>query len=340
MKLLFIGGTGRISAAITKLCVQSGHEVYLLNRGNKGLIDGAIHLQGDIDDGARVAELIRPHTFDAVANFISYTPEQIERDIRLFAGRTHQYIFVSSASAYQKPPSHYLITESTPLHNPYWQYSREKIACENRLMDEYRTKNFPVTIVRPSHTYDRNVVPVSIYGASGQWQVLKRMLEGKPILVHGDGLSLWTITHSDDFAKGFVGLLGNIHAIGEAVHITSDECLTWNQIYAVLARALGVEAKLYHVSSHFITDLLPQYEGALLGDKAYSAVFDNSKIKRLVPGYCATIRFDEGAKWAVDNYLSNPVMQKADPDFDALTDRIIAVCEEAKRQTSIGGEKA
>jgi len=330
MKLLFIGGTGRISAAITKHCVGMGHQVYLLNRGVNGIIEGATHLQGDINDQGHVTELIKNHTFDVVANFINYTPEQIERDIRLFAGRTGQYVFISSTAAYQKPMAYYKITESTPLANPYWQYARDKIACENRLMDEYRRSGFPVTIVRPSHTYDRNVVPVSIYGANGQWQVLKRILESKPVLVHGDGLSLWTVTHSDDFAKGFIGLLGNIHAIGEAIHITSDETLTWNQIYALIGKALGVEPNIYHIASDLLIAMNPGYEGNLLGDKSYSVVFDNSKIKRLVPDYCATIRFDTGVKWSVENYLSKPEMQTDDPEFDRFTDKVIHACERMK----------
>jgi len=331
MKLLFIGGTGRISAAITKLCIQMGHQVYLLNRGNKGITDGAIHLQGDINNEALVSELIKGHIFDVVANFINYTPDQVERDIRLFAGCAKQYVFISTTAAYQKPLAHYQVTESTPLANPYWQYARDKIACENRLMDEYRNTGFPVTIVRPSHTYDRNVVPVSIYGKNGQWQVLKRIMENKPVLVHGDGLSLWTVTHSDDFAKGFVGLLGNIHAIGEAVHITSDESLTWNQIYKLIGDALGVTAKPYHVASDFLIALDPEREGALLGDKSNSIIFDNSKLKRLVPDYCATIRFDMGVKWSVETYLKNPEIQKDDPEFDRFTDAVILACERAKQ---------
>ncbi|MCL1788399.1 MAG: SDR family oxidoreductase [Defluviitaleaceae bacterium] len=332
MKLLFIGGTGRISAAITNLCVANGHQVYLLNRGVRGIVDGAVHLQGDINDEAHVASLIKGHTFDVVANFINYTPAQVARDIRLFAGRTAQYVFISSTAAYQKPLSHYKITESTPLANPFWQYARDKIACENLLMDEYRQSGFPVTIVRPSHTYDRNVVPVSVYGEKGQWQVLQRMLDGKPVLVHGDGLSLWTLTHTDDFAKGFAGLLGNAHALGEAVHITSDESLTWNQIYMLIGRALGVTPQIYHVSSDFLIAANPAYQGNLLGDKAYSVVFDNSKIKRLVPGFCAGIRFDTGVKWAVDNYLAKPEMQVRDPAFDLFCDRVVAACEGAKER--------
>jgi len=331
LKLLFIGGTGRISAAITKRCVALGHHVYLLNRGNKSTIEGAIHLQGDINDETHVASLIKSHgDFDAVANFINYTPEQVERDIRLFKGRTGQYLFISSTAAYQKPFSHYKVTESTPLHNPYWQYARDKIACEARLMEEYRN-GFPITIVRPSHTYDSNVVPVSVYGANGQWQVLKRMLENKPVLVHGDGLSLWTLTHSDDFAIGFTGLLGNIQALGEAVHITSDESLTWDQIYTAIGNALGVKAKPYHVASQMLIAANPGWEGNLLGDKAYSVVFDNSKIKRLVPEYKAVIRFDTGVRRSVETYLANPkTMQLEDQEFDRLTENVIAACESVK----------
>ena len=323
MKILFIGGTGRISESITKLCIQLGYEVYLLNRGNRALPPGALHLQGDINDEAQVAALTKNHYFDAVANFINYTPDQVERDIRLFAGRTGQYVFISSASAYKKPAAGGIITESTPLYNPYWQYSRDKIACEERLVQEYRQTGFPITIVRPSHTYDRNAIPIGVYGSGGQWQVLKRILEGKPILVHGDGSSLWTLTHSQDFAKAFTGLLGNIHAIGEAVHITSDEVLTWDQIHMLIGRALGVEAKLHHVTSDYLVALEPQRAGPLWGDKNQCAVFDNSKIKQLVPDYCATIRFDTGIKWSVETFLQNPALQKEDADFDAFTEKVI-----------------
>ena len=323
MKLLFIGGTGRISESITKLCIAQGHEVYLLNRGNRGIPPGALHLQGDINNEAHVAAAIKNHRFDAVANFINYTPGQVERDIRLFTGKTNQYVFISSASAYKKPAAGGIITESTPLYNPHWQYSRDKIACEERLVQEYRERVFPIAIVRPSHTYDRNSIPIGVYGKGGQWQVLKRMLEGKPVLVHGDGSSLWTLTHSEDFAKAFAGLLGNVHAIGEAVHITSDEVLTWDQIHMLIGRALGVEAKLHHVTSDYLVAQQPERAGPLWGDKNQCAVFDNSKIKRLVPGYCATIRFDTGVKWSVETFLNTPVMQVEDPEFDAFTDKVI-----------------
>jgi len=329
MKILFIGGTGRISASITKLCIKRGYEVFLLNRGIRGTqllndeIQGAVHLQGDINDEPRVSELLKGHYFDAVANFINFTPQQVERDIRLFSEITGQYIFISSASAYQKPLSHYVITESTPLSNPHWEYSRNKIACEMLLMQQYREKAFPVTIVRPSHTYDKTAVPVAVHGHNGPWQVMKRMLEGKPVLVHGDGSSLWVLTHSKDFAKAFEGLLGNIHAIGEAVHITSDEVLTWNQIYTLIGRELRVKPQLLHVATDTIVAANPDFDGPLWGDKAHSVVFDNSKIKSLVPGFNATIRFDVGIRESVTNFLATPELQKNDPDFDLFTEQVV-----------------
>ncbi|MCL1883309.1 MAG: SDR family oxidoreductase [Defluviitaleaceae bacterium] len=329
MKILFIGGTGRISASITSLCVKMGFEVYLLNRGKripKGL-EGAIHLAGDIGDEAQVAALLKGHKFDVVANFICFVPEQVERDIRLFSGITEQYVFISSASAYQKPLSCYRITESTPLANPFWEYSRNKIACEERLIKEYREKGFPVTIVRPSHTYDKTAVPIGVHGKNGPWQVLKRMQEGKPVIVHGDGESLWVLTHSIDFAKGFVGLMGNIHAIGESVHITSDEVLTWNQIHKLIARELRVEPKLFYVPSGVLATEGIAYDydfnGSLWGDKANSVVFDNSKIKSLVPDFNATIRFDMGIRESVANFLATPELQQEDSDFDKFTDGIV-----------------
>ena len=325
MKILLIGGTGRISTAVTRLALQAGIEVYLLNRGQRsdGVPAGAVHLRGDISDEVQVTSLLEGHYFDAVANFINFVPSQVERDIRLFAGRTDQYIFISSASVYQKPLSNYMITESTPLANPHWEYSRNKIACEELLMAEYRKTGFPVTIVRPSHTYDEKTVPVAIHGSKGSWQVMKRMLEGKPVLVHGDGLSLWTLTHSDDFAKGFNGLLGNVHAIGEAVHITSDETLTWNVIHALIARELGVEPRFFYATSDFISKADPGLEGGLLGDKSHSVVFDNSKIKSLVQGFAATIRFDIGVRSSVSYFLANKEMQQDDPDFDLFTEKVI-----------------
>jgi nucleoside-diphosphate-sugar epimerase len=332
MKILFIGGTGTISAAISKLFISEGHDLYLLNRGNRNsaLPEGANTLTADINDEAKVAELIKNLDFDCVADFIAFVPQQLERDYRLFKNKTRQFIFISSASVYQKPLSDYRITESTPLSNPYWQYSRNKIACEDYLIKLYREEGFPVTIVRPSHTYDERSVPVGVHGNSGNWQVLKRMLDGKPVIIHGDGTSLWTLTHNSDFAKGFAGLTGNIHALGEAVQITSDETLTWNQIYQCIARTLNVPLKAVHVSSEFLAATSDyDFYGGLLGDKAVSAVFDNSKLKRLVPGFTATKRFDQGIKETVDNILRNKELQKEDEAFDRWCDLIIETVQQS-----------
>ncbi len=326
MKALFIGGTGTISSAVSALAIQNGIEVTLLNRGNhpERLPQGAELLNADISDEEAVLGALGDRTFDVVADFIAFTPEQAERDIRLFSGKTGQYIFISSASAYQKPAANFRITESTPLCNPYWRYSRDKIACEEILMKAYRTGTFPVTIVRPSHTYGETGVPVAIHGKGGSWQVLERIRSGKPVIVHGDGLSLWTFTHNTDFAKAFVGLMDNPHAIGEAVHITSDEVITWNAAYAAIGKSIGTEPHLVHIPSEFLAAFNPELLGSLLGDKANSVVFDNSKIKTLVPGFHAQVRFDQGVKRSVDYVLSHPECQKADPEFDAWCDRVIS----------------
>ncbi|MDR2474404.1 MAG: SDR family oxidoreductase [Bacteroidales bacterium] len=333
MKILFIGGTGTISTAISQKLIAEGHTLYLVNRGNNALPTGAIPLLADINDEQQVASLIASLSFDAVADFIAFTPMHLERDYRLFKGKTQQFVFISSASAYQKPLSDYRITEGTPLANPYWAYSREKIACEEYLMQLYRNEAFPITIVRPSHTYCERSAPLGVHGNKGSWQVLKRMLDGKPVIIHGDGTSLWTMTHCRDFAKAFIGLLGNIHAIGEAVQITSDETLTWNQIYESIARSLNVKMKAIHVSSEFLAacseyDLL----GGLIGDKANSVMFDNSKLKRLVPDFVATIRFDRGIKETVDYILSHPKCQTPDEEFDIWCDRVVSVLESAVEQ--------
>ncbi len=328
MKVLIIGGTGTISLSISRLLVQRGCELYLLNRGKSNAIfpGGAIHMQGDIGDEDAMANLFAQERFDVVADFIAFTPEQIERDYRLFRDKTNQFLFISSASAYQKPPAHYSITESTPLANPYWQYSRNKIACEELLMRLYREQGFPVTIVRPSHTYDERAIPLGLHGKNGSWPVAKRMLEGKPVIIHGDGTSLWTLTHSSDFAKGFVGLMGNIHAIGETVQITSDETVTWNQIYSVIAGALKVPLHAVHISTDFLCACAgEQYDltGSLLGDKSNSVVFDNAKLKRLVPGFTATVRVDEGLTHAVRHIMDSPELQQTDDEFDSWCDRVI-----------------
>ena len=335
MKALFIGGTGTISTAISKKLLSEGWDLYLLNRGtrNNVLPAGAHELTADINDEAAVAEKIKDLSFDVVCDFIAFVPAQLERDYRLFNGKTKQFMFISSASAYQKPLSDYKITESTPLANPYWEYSRNKIACEEYLMKMYRENSFPITIIRPSHTYAERSIPVGAHGDKGSWQVAKRMLEGKPVIIHGDGTSLWTMTHNSDFAKAFVGLMGNIHAIGEAYQITSDESLTWNQIYKIIADCLGVEFKPYYVPSDFL-HAVGKYDfaGGLIGDKANSVVFDNAKVKRAVPGFTATVRLDMGMKQTVEYVLSHKECQVEDPEFDAWCDKVIAAMENAKKE--------
>ena len=334
MKILMIGGTGTISMAITRLLAERGtDEIYLLNRGNRSveLPDGVNVITADINNEEEVLEKTSGMEFDAVCEFIGFVPSQIERDHRLFSGRTKQYIYTSSASAYHKPVRSHVINESTSLANPYWQYSRDKIACEDLLMKYYREEGFPVTIVRPSHTYDERSVPLGVHGKNGSWQVIKRMLEGKKVIIHGDGTSLWTMTFNEDFAKGYVGLIGNPHAIGEAFQITSDETLTWNQIYETIARVLGVELKCIHVSSEFLRDVSDyDFEGSLIGDKACSVVFDNSKLKRAVPGFSPEIRFEEGIRRTITNVLSHPELQVEDPEFDFWCDKVIDAIETLK----------
>ncbi len=335
MKVLLIGGTGTISTAITRLLVQQGHEVYLLNRGfrNTECPNGVTFLQGDMNNEEEIAKLLEGKSFDTVCEFIGFVPAQVERDYRLFNGKTKQYMYISSASAYQKPLSDYFITESTPLSNPHWQYSRDKIACEEYLMRMYRENNFPITIIRPSHTYCEKEIPMGVHGTKGSWQVVKRIMEGKPVIIHGDGTSLWTLTHNSDFAKAFTGLIGNIHAIGETYHITSDETVTWNQIYQIVADCLGVELKAYHVSSDFLQAVSPyDFEGSLTGDKSNSVVFDNTKVKRAVPDYVATVRCDQGIKWALDYILQHEECQVEDKEFDEWCDRVIAALEKAKME--------
>lgn len=335
MKALFIGGTGTISLAITRLLAQDPQwELYLLNRGNRNgeLPEGVKTIQADIRDEAAVNRALEGMTFDCVCDFIAFVPEEVQRDIRLFGGKTKQFIYISSASAYQKPLNDYLITESTPLRNPYWEYSRGKIACEECLMNAFRQTGFPVTIVRPSHTYDERNVPVGVHGGKTSWQVLKRIREGKPVIIQGDGTTLWTITHNSDFARGFAGLMGNIHAIGESYHITSDESVTWNQIYGIIADELGMELKAYHVASEFLHAAGPyDYRGGLIGDKANTVVFDNSKIKRAVPGFTCTVRADQGLRQTIRHILANPHLQREDPDFDRWCDRVIEALENAKK---------
>lgn len=329
MRVLFIGGTGNISTASARQALEAGMDLSILSRGRRTgpELAGASYLRADMNKPAEVKRALEGKAFDAVVNFIAYIPAEVERDVRLFSGTCGQYVFISSASAYQKPPSHPVITESTPLANPYWGYSRDKIACEDLLMKAYREEGFPVTVVRPSHTYE-TVIPAAI----GSWEdftLIDRMRQGREIIIHGDGSSLWTLTHSRDFAKGFVGLLGNQQAIGHSFHITSDEVLTWNQIYQAMAEAAGVGLKAVHISSDFIcriADAMGQewMRGNLLGDKANSAIFDNTKIKRFVPGYVATIPFREGIRRTVEWFDAHPERIRIEEKNQALMDAILA----------------
>jgi len=320
MKALFIGGTGNISSACSQLALERGVELYLLNRGQslRPLPEGARVINADIRDANAVREALGSMRFDVVADFIAFTPQHIETDLQLFRGRTGQYLFISSASAYQTPPATLPVTEAAILDNPVWQYSRDKAACEERLLRAYREEKFPFTIVRPSHTYSAVYVPVH-----GNWTTIDRMLRGLPVIVHGDGTSLWTLTHSSDFAKGFVGLMGNSHAIGEVYHITSDEWLTWNQIHEILASAAGVQPELVHVPSDLIAVYDPIWGESLLGDKAHSFILDNSKIKRVVPDFVCTTPFSRGAEEIIAWHRADPARQQVDENFNAICERIL-----------------
>lgn len=323
MKILFIGGTGNISVSVSKLAVARGFDLYLLNRGRQNVtIPGAKTITADITQQAQLEAVLHDHEFDVVVNWIAFTEQDVQRDIELFNGRCGQYIFISSASAYQKPVTHPVITESTPLENPFWQYSRNKIACEERLTHAYRELGFPITIVRPSHTYD-NRIPIGV-GNWASYIVPKRMLAGEPVIVHGDGTLLWVLTHAEDFALGFVGLLGHPQSIGHAFHITSDFVLNWNQIYEQIGDALGVKPNLVHIASDFIAEVEPAQGPGLLGDKAYSVIFDNSKIKRFVPEFVATIPFHLGIRRTMAWYQAEPSRMQVSPDDDALFERILA----------------
>lgn len=329
MKALFIGGTGNISTACSRLALAKGIDLHILNRGRRipGDLKEATLIKGDINDTAAIGKLLNDERFDVVVNFIAYTPAEVERDIQLFNKKCDQYIFISSASAYQKPPTYPVITESTPLANPFWDYSRNKIACEELLISAYRQKGFPATIVRPSHTYE-TVIPVAL----GSWEdftIIERIRKGKKVIIHGDGTSLWTITHSHDFAKGFVGLMGHQQSIGHSFHITSDELLNWNQIYQAVADAAGAELKAVHMASDFIcreADKIGEewIRGNLMGDKANSVIFDNAKIKRFVPGYVATIPFREGIRSTVEWFDSHPDRIRIDEKNNIMLDTILA----------------
>ncbi|HMD90757.1 MAG TPA: SDR family oxidoreductase [Anaerolineaceae bacterium] len=321
MKALFIGGTGNISTSVSRLAVKLGIDLYLLNRGERKInLPGTTQIQADIHKPRQVSRLLQTHHFDCVVDWIAYEPADIERDIELFRNKTRQFIFISSASVYQRPVLNPIITEGTPLANPFWEYSRLKIACEERLMQAYRTDGFPVTIVRPSLTYD-TYFPIAI-GGWNTYTLVDRMKRGQPIIVHGDGNSIWVVTHADDLAVGFVGLMGHPNSLGHAFHITSDELLTWDQIYQTIAAAAGVEAKMVHIPSDFIARVNPGIGAGLLGDKVSSVIFDNTKIKTFVPEYKAVIPFHQGIRrtlaWYDEDERRKVVDTKVNEEMDAI----------------------
>jgi nucleoside-diphosphate-sugar epimerase len=322
LRALIIGGNGIISSSVSRLAVERGFDVTVVNRGlsnTRPPLTGVRHLTGDASDAASIAAAIGDEKFDVVANFRSFLPEQVKGDISLFAGRTAQYLYISSASAYQKPVAHLPITESTPLKNPFWQYSRDKIASEDALIAAYRTADFPVTIVRPSHTYDETLIPIE-----AGWTMVDRMRRGLPVLVHGDGTSLWTLTHARDFAVGFVGLMGNPVAVGDVFQITSDFVYPWDAINRMLGAAAGVEPTLVHVASETIAAAIPEWGPGLLGDKSHSVVFDNSKLRSIVPDFNPTTTFAEGAREIVAWYDADESRRVVDADLNAKLDALIA----------------
>ena len=327
MKVLFIGGTGNISTAVSTLAIQQGIDLYLLTRGQSDrILKGATYMNADVSLD-NLSKVLKGQQWDCVVNWIAFHESDVNRDIQLFEGRTGQYVFISSASVYQKPPPHPVITESTPISNPFWEYARNKIACETRLHQAHREQDFPMTIVRPSHTYD-TVIPLAL-GGFREYTAVDRMKKGKKIIVHGDGTSLWTITHSEDFAKGFIGLLGNQPAIGQVFHITSDEVLTWNQLTEMVGDAIGIKPHLIHIPSEFIVKFIPEAYGSLMGDKSFSAVFDNSKIKQYVPDFKATIPFREGIRKTMEWFESKPERQRINSELDILMDQVIKLYESA-----------
>ncbi len=329
LRILFIGGTGNISTAVSRLCVEKGFALTLLTRGKReNSFPGAEMLTCDVCDPEAVRSAVGSRTWDVVVNWIAFGPEEVKRDIELFSGKTGQYIFISSASAYQKPASSHIITESTPLSNPYWEYSRNKIACEEALTAAYRESGFPCTIVRPSHTYD-TVIPIAI-GGFREYTAVDRIKKGLPVISHGDGTSLWVVTHSEDFAKGFTGLFANPRAVGQAYHITSDEVLTWDQIYRTIGQAVGREPVLVHIPSDFIGAVHPPLGAELKGDKAWSVVFDNSKIKALVPSFICTIPFAVGIRRTISWFEADPRRMKVVPETNAVIDRILRAYEGGK----------
>jgi nucleoside-diphosphate-sugar epimerase len=324
LKALFIGGTGNISTAVTTLLAEQGADLSVLNRGvtAPSLPAGVRLIKANIRDKASVAELLGDEEFDVVVDWLAYVPEHIETDIALFGNRTAQYVFISSATVYRRPSDHYVTIESSPLGNPHWKYAQDKIACEDQLRRAHEEIGFPVTIVRPSYTYGETWIPAVIAGQD--YTLVARMRAGQPVISPGDGQSLWTMTHNTDFARGFAGILGLPEAVGESFHITSDDVLTWDQILETIASAAGVETQIVHITSDFINAIDPELGVNLLGDKSHSAVFDNSKIKRFVPGFEAVVPFAEGVRRSVAWFDADATRQVVDEQRNVGIDRIIA----------------
>ena len=319
MNVLFLGGNGMISSACAAEVVRSGHELTVLTRGEgtRALPAEVRRVHVDVHDPAALRDALGTRDFDVVVNFVGYQPDRVRADTRTFTGRTGQYVFISTASVYARPIALLPITESTPRRNNGFAYPQDKIACEEVLEQAFREFDFPATIVRPAHTYDRSVVPML-----GGWTLVERMRQGKPVVVHGDGTSLWTLMHSSDFARAFVPLLGNSHTLGDSVHITSDEILTWDQIHQIIARAAGVTAKLVHRSSEDIGVQIPDWAAVLVHDFAHTLLFDNTKLRRFVPGFAARIPFDAGAREIVAYHDADPARRRIDADLDAAFDRL------------------
>lgn len=333
MKILFIGGSGVISRAVTEQTLAAGHDLWLLNRGQHRPVAGARSLVADMTDPAAVRAALAGHTWDVVVQWIAFGPDDIRRDLELFRGKTKQYVFISSASIYQKPSLGGVITESTPRENPHWEYSRKKIACELELEAAHAASGFPYTIVRPSLTYGDDQVPLVLNAWQAPWTAIDRLRRGAPLIIPGDGTSLWTITHNSDFATGLIGLFGQPAALGEAFHITSDEALPWNQYFALTAAAAGVTApKFVHIASDFVIACAPTVEGTLLGDKAVSAVFDNAKLKRLVPGFVARTPFAEGIKRTIAWFEADPARQQVDAELNHRWDKLLAAYDRGLAQ--------
>lgn len=326
MKVLFIGGTGIISTSVSKLAIERGIDLYQFNRGTRPELftEGAKIIKGDINNFEEMKSLLSSHEFDIVVDWLAFTPRDIERDIKLFANKVKQFVFISSASIYQKPLQNYLITENTPTENPFWEYSRNKIACEKRLLEEYSKENYPITIVRPSFTYGVTSIPAIVSSNKKPMTIIQRMRKGKKIIVPGDGTSLWVMTHASDFAKGFVGLLGNDKAIGETFHITSDEVLTWNQIIKTIGRVAGIDPKIIHIPSDFINAIAPEIGEGLHGDKSTSCVFDNSKIKKFVPDFACTVKYEDGITESLKWLETHPDYCEIDHENDRIMDEIIS----------------